>query len=118
MKCAVGLRRRLCLGEESFDFITEIRELALGKTNDAVRLVFLNPENNRLPGKLDLRMISEIKRSSNGSVEIKLLNRIELLKLLAELTSEQSPAPGDGDEAERFFSAMDKAAARIKDNES
>lgn len=102
----------ICLSKKlrGTDVINRIGNLAFGKANDAVKLVFLDPESREQIDKLDLSMVSEVKRGSNGVVEVKLLNRIALLELLAELTSRQTQ---NGSEAESFFTAMDKAAARL-----
>ena len=55
-------------------------------------------------------MVSEIKRGSNGAIEVKLINRIAILELLTQLLN----SSGDqSKEAESFFCAMDKAAARL-----
>ena len=97
------------------DVINRIGNLAFGKANDAVKLVFLDPESREEIDKLDLSMVSEIKRGANGVVEVKLLNRIALLELLAGLTAPQSQR---GNEAESFFTAMDKAAARLSPGEA
>ncbi len=92
------------------DVINRIGNMAFGKANDAVKLVFLDPESKEQIDKLDLSMVSEVKRGSNGVVEVKLINRIALLELLAGLTAPQTQK---GDEAESFFTAMDRAAARL-----
>lgn len=92
------------------DVISRIGSLAFGKANDAVKLVFLDPDSREQIDRLDLSMVSEIKRGSNGAVEVKLLDRIALLELLASLTAPQN---SKGSEAESFFSAMDKAAAKL-----
>lgn len=92
------------------EVVSRIGNLAFGKANDAVKLVFLDTESREEIDKLDLSMVSEIKRGSNGVVEVKLLNRIALLELLADLTASQTQR---GNEAESFFTAMDKAAARL-----
>lgn len=91
------------------DVVNYIGKLAFGKANGAVKLVFLGPEQQELIDKLDLSMVSEVKRGSKGEVEVKLLNRIALLELLARLLEPAS----SGSEAESFFSAMDKAAAKL-----
>lgn len=49
--------------------------------------------------KLDLSMLTEIKRSEKGTVEIKLLDRTKVLEQLAAL------ADGGDDGAERFLQA-------------
>ena len=82
------------------DVINRIGNLAFGKANDAVKLVFLDPENKEEIDKLDLSMVSEVKRGSNGVVEVKLLNRTALLELLAGLTAPQTQK---GNEAESFL---------------
>lgn len=92
------------------DVMNRIGRLAFGKANDAVKLVFLDPDNRELIDGLDLSMVSEVKRGANGAVEVKLLNRITLLELLASLVEPQTVK---NNEAESFFSAMDKAAARM-----
>lgn len=92
------------------DVIKRIGALAFGKANDAVELVFLDPQDKEQIKKLDLSMVSEIKRGANGAVEVKLLDRIALLELLASLTA---PQTSKGSEAESFFTAMDKAAAKL-----
>jgi len=99
------------------DVVERITELAFGAPNDAVKLVFLDPEQpeqlERI-GKLDLKMVSEVKRSANGAVEVKLMDRIALLELLAQLSV---PAgTGKNGEAESFFLAMDKAAAKLRED--
>ena len=101
-----SLRKKL----SDADVIGRIGALAFGKANDAVKLVFLDPQDKEQIGKLDLSMVSEIKRGSNGAVEVKLLDRIALLELVAKLTA---PQTSKGCEAESFFTAMDKAAAKL-----
>lgn len=92
------------------DIIERIEDLAFGKANDAVKLAFLEPEQQELIANLDLRMVSEVKRGANGAVEVKLLNRIALLELLAQLIEPMSQKNSD---AESFFTAMDRAAKKL-----
>ena len=82
--------------------VSHIKRLAFGKANDAVKLAFIPPERLELIDELDLSMVSEVK----------LLNRVALLELLAKLLEGEAPR---GSEAESFFTAMDKAAARLGD---
>ena len=103
------MSRELC----SSDVIRHINNLAFGKANDAVKLAFLEPEQKEEIANLDLRMVSEVKRGANGAVEVKLLNRIALLELLAGLLGET--AKPEKSQAESFFTAMDAAAARLGD---
>ena len=87
--------------------ISKLGEMALGRGSDAVHLAFLDPESAQAQlDSLDLSMLSEIKRNSNGTVEIKLLNRLDALELLAKLVSEG----GSQSAAEEFFRALQNAA--------
>lgn len=94
------------------NLVEHINKLAFGKSNDAVKLALLDTEQLGLIDGLDLNMVSEVKRGAKGEVEVKLLNRIELLELLAQLLEASSPKSS---EAESFFNAMDNAAARLGD---
>ena len=93
-----------------------IRKLAFAKSNDAVKLVFLEPEQLGLIDGLDLNMVSEVKRGAKGEVEVKLLNRIALLELLSGLI-EKSILPHEKDGAESFFTAMDSLASKLDGGE-
>lgn len=75
----------------------ELRKLAFGKANDCVRLA-LGGEVDI--GSLDLSLLTEIRRSEKGMVEVKLLDRTKVLEQLAGMAEE-------GDEkAEQFLSAI------------
>lgn len=101
------------------DVVGRITDLAFGEPNDAVKLVFLDPEQpeqlKEISG-LDLKMVSEVKRSANGAMEVKLMDRIALLELLTRLSAPQRT--GRNEEAESFFLAMDKAAAKLREDEA
>lgn len=99
----------------SDDVIKHIGDLAFGKANDAIKLVFLNPEQQELIGELDLSMVSEVKRGANGAVEVKLINRIALLELLARLLEPEATKRSG---AESFFAAMDKAALKLGEGQN
>lgn len=99
------------------ELVRRVGELAFGNSNDAVKLVFLNPEEQGQIDGLDLRMVSEVKRGGGGNVEVKLLNRIALLELLAGLLDDTKKSAAEGGEAESFFTAMDKAAASFRETE-
>ena len=96
------------------ELIGQIRELAFGRSNDAVKLLFLEPEQVELVDGLDLRMISEIKRGSGGAIEVKLVSRLALLELLGRLMESGSP---EDSRAENFFRAMDAAAQKLGDGQ-
>ena len=66
--------------------------LAFGSANDCVRLAL---EEDPPVSSLDLTLLSEIKRSKGGVVEIKLVDRLEALEQLAALLEqrEQGESP-------------------------
>lgn len=99
------------MGVKSGDLVRQIVKLAFGKSNDAVKLVFLDPEQQEVIDKLDLSMVAEIRRDSKGMVEVKLIDRLALLGLLSKLL--EPPQTSKNGEAESFFTAMDRAAARL-----
>jgi len=96
------------------DIIRQVAKLALGRTNDIARLAFLEKGEEELIGRLNLSLLSEIKRGSNGTVEVKLLNRLEILRLLAELIQEK---PREGGAA-GFYAAINKAAEKLGEAEA
>ena len=97
--------------------IRYIKRLALGKTNDAVKLLLLEPESLRDEvDEMDLSMVAEMKKGAKGEVEVKFFNRIALLELLARLSEEDGNEGGES-EAESFFTAMDRAAARLGEDD-
>lgn len=57
-------------------------ELAFGRANDCVQLV-LDPEADA--AGLDLSLLTEVRRSERGAVEVKLIDRLEALRMLSEL---------------------------------
>ena len=89
-----------------------LKKLAASRPNDAVKLLFLDEEDPGLLDGLDLSLLTEMKRSSNGAVEIKLVNRLDIIRELYELTAADDPdAPRDAG----FYAALDKAAQSLKD---
>lgn len=91
-------RRRVRAGEVSKrDVRRMLAELACGKVNDCVRLAL---EQEPCLDKLDLRLLGGVKRNDNGTVEIKLIDRLKILEQLAEVSEEKE----NGMEA--FLSAL------------
>ena len=80
------------------DVLRRLAELAFGQPNDCVRLAL--EELPDLKG-LDLSLLSEIRRSDKGLVEIKLCDRMEALQFLAQATEDRS------DPAARLLEALD-----------
>ena len=83
-----GLRQRIRSGKVSrADVTRRLAELAFGKANDCVRLAL---EDDPQLGKLDLSLLSEVKRNDKGTVEIKLIDRLRALEQLAAVAGEGS----------------------------
>ena len=82
------LRERIRNGKISRSDVTRRRaELAFGKANDCVRLALEDDPNL---GRLDLSLLSEVKRNAKGTVEIKLIDRLRALEQLAQVAGEDT----------------------------
>ena len=73
------------------EVLRKMLELAAGPANDAVKLAYLSGEEEI--GALALDCLTEFKRNSNGSVEVKLADRAAVLvKLLEQLEALAQPS--------------------------
>ena len=79
------------------DVTRRLAELAFGKANDCVRLAL---EDDPQLSRLDLSLLSEVKRNEKGTVEIKLIDRLKALEQLAQTAVE------DKDAAQEFLQAL------------
>ncbi len=79
------------------DVVRRMAELAFGKANDCVRLAL---EDEPPLDKLDLSLLSEVKRNDKGTVEIKLIDRLRALEQLAQAAGQE-----EGD-MESFLQAL------------
>ena len=79
------------------DVIRRLAELAFGDANDCVRLAL---EEGAELKKLDLSLLSEIRRNDKGTVEVRLIDRLKALEQLAQA------AGRDADGAKAFLQAM------------
>lgn len=79
------------------DVARRLAELAFGKANDCIRLAL---EEDVPLGKLDLSLLSEIKRNDKGTVEIRLVDRLRALEQLAQMADES------GTDLESFLQAL------------
>lgn len=71
--------------------LAQMMALAAGEANDVVKLAYLETEGKEAIDGLDLRCLTEFKRSSNGAVEVKLTDRVAVLeKLLEQLKEEEN----------------------------
>ncbi len=93
-----ALRQRIRSGEiRRQDVTRRLAELAFGKANDCVRLAL---EDDPSVGRLDLSLLSEVKRNDKGTVEIKLIDRLRALEQLAQVAQE------DNTDLESFLQAL------------
>ena len=74
------------------DVLRRLAELAFGQPNDCVRLAL--EELPDLKG-LDLSLLSEIKRSDKGMVEIRLIDRLKVLERLAQAMENEGDGMGE-----------------------
>lgn len=86
--------------------LNKIEKLAMGRVNDAVRLAFLSEGELAGLDKLDLSAVTEFKRSSNGTVELKFVDRLSALQWLSERV-------GEDPRAERWYEALEKGAGEV-----
>ena len=94
------LKQRIRAGKLTrADVARKLAELAYGEANDCATLV-LDPGADA--GKLDLSLLSEVKRSEKGAVEVKLLDRLKALEMLTALTEE------GGEGLEEFLRALNR----------
>ena len=97
------LKRRIESGEiRRQDVTRRLAELAFGKANDCVKLVL---QDNVSLDKLDLSLLSEVKRNDKGTVEVRLIDRLRALEQLQLLASE------NGSDVEAFLLALQGEAS-------
>lgn len=93
-----GLRERLRSGKITReDIARRLGELAFGRANDCVKLAL---EDNPEPDKLDLSLLTEIRRNEKGTVEIRLVDRLRALEQLCQLAQDA------GSDLESFLTAL------------
>ena len=81
-----SLNRRIREGRvDRQDVTRRLAELAFGRVNDCVRLVL---EENPDLQDLDLSLLSEVRRSDKGGVEVRLIDRLRILEQLTRMTGE------------------------------
>ena len=96
-----SLRQRILAGEIRREDVTRrLAELAFGKANDCVRLAL---EDDPKLSRLDLSLLSEIKRNEKGTVEIKLIDRLKALEQLAQVAGQDTSG------AEEFLRALQES---------
>lgn len=109
MRKVIGMKKNKC--SETPDAL--LKKLAVSSPNDAVKLLFLNEEELSTLDGLDLSLLTEMKRSANGAVEIKLVNKLDVIRELSELQRAESAESSAG---ESFYTALDRAADRLNND--
>ena len=87
-----------------------LEKLAVSSPNDAVKLLFIEQEDLSLLDGLDLSLLTEMKRSANGTVEIKLLDKLEVIRELNELRRSENAEEAA---TASFYKALDNAAGKL-----
>ena len=81
------LERRVRMGHvQKRDIQRRLAELAFGRANDCVRLVL---EEDPDVDALDLSLLSEVKRNDKGTVEIRLIDRLQALEALSGMVGSE-----------------------------
>ncbi len=97
-KEGADLKQRIRSGQlTKEDVARRLAELAFGKANDCVKLVLAD---DTVLEKLDLSLLTEVKRNDKGTVEVRLVDRLKALEQLALLAQEQ------GEDLESFLKAL------------
>ena len=79
---------------ERQEVLRRMLELAAGSANDAVKLAYLSGEDREAIDGLELGCLTEFRRNSNGTVEVKLTDRAAVLvKLLEQMKEEGGEGP-------------------------
>ncbi len=79
------------------DIARRLGELAFGKANDCVKLALCDEVS---PEKLDLSLLTEVKRNDKGTIEIRLVDRLRALEMLSQM------AQSAGGDLEAFLDAL------------
>ena len=85
------------------DVARRLAELAFGQANDCVKLVLGDKAD--IAG-LDLSLLTELKRSEKGALEVRLVDRLRALEQLANLAEQE------GTDLESFLQAMQGSGAQ------
>lgn len=86
----------------------KIAEIAFAPACDALNLA-MKPDA-AAKKSADLRLVTELKWGKDGVMELKLLDRLKLFELLAELLR-----PEESAESENLYAAIDSAAKALQE---
>ncbi len=85
------------------DAIRALAKLIRSRSNDCARLAL---EENPPTERLDLSLLQEVRRGSNGAIEVRLVDKLKAIELMAHLIEEDSSG------AEDFFAALNESAEK------
>lgn len=85
------------------------QKLAFGSIADAISLLYLDSPDKSQLEKMDLCMISEIKKPKDGAMEIKFFDRLKAIEKLSQIQSEQTG------KANSFLDALYLGAEKLSD---
>ena len=104
-KTTASYIKKLTSAKAQVKAAVSLRRLAFGRCNDAVRLMFLEPDDAlKNLDELDLFNVSEIRKSASGNLEIKFFDKIKALSVLYSSGEEF-----DDDKSSGFFDALKNA---------
>lgn len=98
------------MDKERTRLLKQLEKLARCPVNDAVKLAFLGEGEWEEIDRLDLTPLTGFKRSDRGGVEVQLVDRAAIFKLLLELS-----AGGEDQRAAEFFQAWERQAEGRED---
>ena len=108
----MGVRNSGTDGKRRAALLRQMERLAGGRVNDAVKLAFLDREQMEEIDGLDLSALTEFKRKGNGTVEIKLTDKLAALERLLELTGQS-----EQEKAQALFQALEDAVGKTEGTE-
>lgn len=84
------------------EIMEELGRLIRCRSNDAVKLAWLEPGDMSRLSRLDLRGVTELKRTEKGAFEVKFVDRLKALELMERISS-----AGDDGALEEFLSTLE-----------
>lgn len=99
--------RDIRLKDLKFMALQGYERLAFGGIADCIQLLYMDNPDLQTLERMDLYMISEIKRPKEGAMEIKFFDRLKALEKLSE--TQQS----NGENSLPFYKALEKSASMI-----
>jgi len=87
------------------DIAAALAKIALSKPNAAIELAYMEKPSRSTISRPDLSAVSEFRRNSAGSVEIKFVDRVKALDTLNAVLGGEA----DSEQISEFFRALEEA---------